>query len=108
MFESKKGKPASRSKLTNANSVALELERCSLPFILLTLEGSLCLSYTLQFVTRRFVDGSEGIKYEVRAMHAARTKRTVVRKEKTPFTRCTVVCIDDRLLASGSADRDTN
>jgi hypothetical protein len=73
--------PASRSNSTNPNSVALELLRGALPVM------------TRKFDTRRLVEGLDGIRYEVSAIHPARTNRTVVRNEKTPFNLCTVVCI---------------
>jgi len=71
-------KSASRSNSTNANSVALELLRGALPFM------------TRKLDTRRLVEGLEGMRYEVIAIHPARTNRTVVRNEKTPFNLCTV------------------
>src|SRR6202035_1774089 len=73
--------PASRSNSTNPNSVALEPLLGALPVM------------TRKFDTRRFVEGLDGIRYEVRAIHPARTNRTVVRNEKTPFNLCTVVYI---------------
>ena len=48
---------------------------------------------TRQLEIRRFVEGFEGIKYEVRAMHPPSTKRTVVKNENTPFSLCNEVCI---------------
>jgi hypothetical protein len=49
--------------------------------------------YTRKWEIRRSAVGSEGMRKEVIAMIAARKKRADERKEKTPFTRCSVVYI---------------
>jgi hypothetical protein len=73
--------PASRSKLRKANSVALEPERGARPLT------------TRKFEFFRSEVGVEGMRKDVNAIHAPRTKVTVVRNEKTAFSLWTVVCI---------------
>src|SRR5436305_14746523 len=73
--------PASRSKLSKANSVALEPDRGALPVT------------TRKFDTFNSEIGSDGIRNEVKPIQTPRTTTTVVRNEKTPFSLCIVVCI---------------
>lgn len=73
--------PASRSKLRKANSVAFDPDRGALPLT------------TRKFETCKSDVGFEGMRKDVNAMSAPSTNVTVVRNEKTPFSRCIVVCI---------------
>jgi hypothetical protein len=73
--------PASRSKLSKANSVALEPDRGALPVT------------TRKFDTFSSEMGFDGIRKEVSPIHTPRTTATVVRNENTPFSLCIVVCI---------------
>jgi hypothetical protein len=73
--------------------MALLLLLGALPiFLPLTIDIRI-VNYAWKSDTRTLVIGSDGIRKEVIAIHPARAKITVVRNEKTPFNRCTVVYI---------------